>query len=109
VGSKGEPATEILHDNLVMRNNLASFSDNVGETNFAFADTGLLQPRMHVYVREGLFLNDSARSDQTSQTGLENKHTPAIKPKLRMNKMTKWKDCVRRSDTAGKLQLLDHC
>jgi hypothetical protein len=104
-----ETATESLQDNLGMHNldmhNLASSSDNVGQTCFEVADSGQAQPEMHVHA--GLLLNGNARSGPTAQTGLGNEHTPTANPKSRTKKKAKWKNFVRRSNAAGKLQLLD--
>jgi serine/threonine protein kinase len=101
---KGEPATESLQDNLVMHN-LASSSDNVGETSFDVADSGHAQPEMR--LRAGLPLNGSARSGLTAQTELVNEHTPATNRKLRRKKKAKSKYFVRRSNAADTIQLLD--
>jgi hypothetical protein len=101
---KGEPATESLQDNLVMHN-LASFSDNVGETSFEVADSGHAQPEMR--LRAGLPLNGSARSGLTAQTELVKEHTPSTNPKLRRKKKAKSKYFVRLSNAADTIQLLD--
>jgi hypothetical protein len=83
--SEGEHATESLHDNATLYN-LASSSNSVGETSFDA-------------TAKGAVVSGRERPNSLGQRNSSERS--------RMKKKKKWKDYMRSSNGAVKLQLLD--